>query len=533
MTDEPNDNTAPADDEEEQKDPLTRWIAVSLAAIALLGAGLGILQTNASVNESNTARETTRAAVGALRANVVEGAGQGLEQSIDAETASLLRQQAFVVRSAERNGDAAPPVDFSELSEATEDASGELPGARTQEELDRLAFETEQLTLTQETLAETRVTWNDRSTQYTTAIAILAVALFLTGFSLALKGLRRRVFYALGIAVALGSIGFAAYVYSLDVPETPEQAINTTARGVVESSNQRYERAVELYTEAIEIDGDFASPYTSRAVASVLGANPDFLATGAVTADVESFREAADDLLTARDLAENPDFLTLTLLSLLAFYAGQYDASVTAADDAIGINPVVPDVYLLRSAAEVGRGDAEAAERSLADGLELLSGADPSERTRALAANYITYLEYVVAAEPDQAELALGLEEQILALETGFTLGSEPSLTAPARGSVAVENLRYADGRLQLRLEWRNLPADTQLTAVAFERPTEGGPWVQPNEAALFRTVSGTGQEVVNAPLERACKPTEVRVDVYLNGVRVESATGPGVAQTC
>ena len=66
---EPQQPPEPAEPEEE-RDPLKRRIAVTLAVVVLLGGGLAILQTDASVQESNTARETTRVAVRALRANV-------------------------------------------------------------------------------------------------------------------------------------------------------------------------------------------------------------------------------------------------------------------------------------------------------------------------------------------------------------------------------------------------------------------------------------------------------------------------------
>ena len=88
-------------------------------------------------------------------------------------------------------------------------------------------------------------------------------------------------------------------------------------------------------------------------------------------------------------------------------------------------------------------------------------------------------------------------------------------------------------GKLRLKLRWTGLPPKTALTAIVFERPTPDGPWVQPRDLALFRTVSGSGEEAFSVPLARACTPTEVRVDVYLDGARVESVTGPGGAPTC
>lgn len=509
-----------------------RWIAISLAAIVVTGAALGLFQTDASVNESNTARETTRTAVGALRAGVLESDGRELERDIEAESGAFRREQESVVRRAESAGASAPPLTIEALQGMVEPGS-DLPRARTTEELRALTFDAERLSLRQAALAETRVTWNDRSTQYTTAIAMLAVALFLTGFSLVLRGARRTLFYLLGVAFALTTLGWAGYIYSLPIPMTPDDAIAATARGIVDAGEGRQERAIAGFTQAIEIDGDYETPYSRRAIATVLQANPDFRETGAVTGGGSVLEEAVADSRRALELGGDRDFLDFAFLSLLGLYSGEYDDAVAASDTAIAINGEVPDVRLARSAAEVGRGDGAAARASLEGALRLLSGSDPSERTRGLAAQYVTYLEQVIAASPERIALARELERRIIELETRFNLERPLSGAVPARGAVAVEGLRYADGELGLRLRWQDLPPDTALTAIGFERPARDGPWVQPRDLALFLTVAGSGEQTISVPLERACTPTRVRVDVYLDGGLADSVTGPGGAPSC
>ena len=273
---EPADKATPATGAEEggdeSKGVLGRWIAVSLAAIAFLGAGIAILQTDAGVNESNTARETTRAAVGALRAGVNSEAAVLLDLDLDAKGSALEREQRFLAR---QYGEIARSLSLTQLR-ALLPEGGELPRARTKQELQRLQLEGEQASLTQSALAETRVTWNDRSTQYTTAIAVLAFALFLVGFSLVLGGSRRVVFYALGMAVALLVVVSAVYINRLPIPETSNAAINATARGTIASSRGDQEAAVRQFDKAIEEDDDYFEPYSRRAVARALAVNPDF-----------------------------------------------------------------------------------------------------------------------------------------------------------------------------------------------------------------------------------------------------------------
>ena len=509
--------------DEDSGDRLSRWIPVTLAAIVLFGAALAIFQTRASTNESNTARETTRAAVGSLRGGVDENAAMRLEEDIAAERNSLVLRRPF--------------ASLSEPEAVTSSALARARAAvrveRAEQEIDKLSFNAERDSLKQAALAETRVTWNDRSTQYTTVIAVLAVALFLVGFSLAVKGRRRAAFYGLGLAVALLVVVWAAWIFSLSIPETSDEAIAATARGSVAVNGERYAQALAEYDRAVESDGDYAPAYTGRATARILADNPDLQRTGAVTGGSEEAAVAVADLRQALEVGADSDLLTFGILSLAAFYAGEYDRSVEAADEALVINDQVPDIWLLRSAAEVGRGDVAEARSSFLSGTQLLADAEPSRRTRDLVATYITYLEWLIANEPAVAEDAARLERQVVARETEFTLGREVSRTPPARGTVSIEGLRYRDGKLQMQIVWRDMPADTVLTALEFERPLRGGAWAQPPGAALFVTVSGSGRRVIAAPIERSCTPTEVRLDVYLNGAFAESATGPGDAPTC
>ena len=82
---------------------------------------------------------------------------------------------------------------------------------------------------------------------------------------------------------------------------------------------------------------------------------------------------------------------------------GEYEGPIRAAIEAIAINDQIPDYLFAKSAAEVGLGDEDAATASLDGALDLLSGSDPSERTRGLVAEYLTYLEQVVHSTPERA----------------------------------------------------------------------------------------------------------------------------------
>lgn len=528
---EPPDGAEEATDEKPEL--LKPWVAISLAAIALLGAGLAVLQTDASTSESNTARETTRTAVGAQSASVIEGSVERLESDLEGERGSIPFRQPFLQGSGDLLAAGGGQTSAAERRREIQAAQDELPAERTEEALRGLQLNTATLSLKQAALAETRGTWNDRSTQYTTVIAVLAVALFLVGFALVVGGPLRPVFYALGIGVALVCLGWGAYIYSLSIPDTPDGAIEATARGQVLTGEGNFDGAVISFDGAVDVDGEYAPAFAGRAIAKVLAANPDFLVTGAVTEeDFGAAQGAIDDAVQALELNDR-DSVTLTVLALIAFYAGVYEQSIEAADRAIEINDQVPDTWLIKSASQLALGDRAAADESLQAGFGLLSDAEPSPRTRDLVSTYIDYMEWLIAEGSESSSDAEELEQQIVGGETGFTLGRELGDEAPARGTARATGVRYEDGRLKVTIAWNNLPAGTALTAIGFERAIEGGAWSQPTDSALFRNVGGSGRQVVDAPLARTCEPTEVRVDLYLDGARVQTVTGPGVAATC
>ncbi len=512
---------------------LKSLIAVSLSVAVVLGGLLAVLQTQASANEANSARETTRTAVRAMSAGVASNTLLGVRDEVQAEHDFLPFRRPLIARSPGLGDAAGIPTDPATTASDLR-AAQVLPSRQLLAELGPLRLEAERQLLKQQALATTRITWNTRSTQYTTVLAVLAAALFLIGFGLVVEGSIRRVTYALGLAIAVFVACWGAWVYHLPIPSTPDGAIAAAASGAVLTGDGDFTGAIAAYDRAIAAHEDFATAYTGRARARLLAANPDYPITRAFT-DSKGVASAAGvrDAERALELNGNRDLLAQAIVGLVAFYDARYRQAITASDDAIAINAQVPDVWLLKSAAQVGLGDVAGATSSLDTALGLLKGADPSARTRLLAASYLSYLASVEHKRPEHAAEARRLANRVVTTETAFTLGRTLSGTLPASGTVSVSGLRYASGRLSLRISWRGLPSGTALGAVAYERPHPDGAWTQPPDLALFAVIGGTGERVISVPLTRVCAPTAVRADVYLNGAPASSTLGPGVAATC
>jgi tetratricopeptide (TPR) repeat protein len=532
LDDEKTDDLAPAT-EPERRDRFMPEIAISLALLVVLGAGLAILQVQASANESNTARATTRVAVQAMRANVVAATVAGLAPQLDAERAFLAFRRPLTPGAPSLAAAVGIPTSKARTDGSLRVAQQAVPDLGAGKLLPELQTDAERLTLKQRALAKTRVTWNDRSTQYTTVIAVLAIAIFLVGFGLVVGGSIRGSAYTLGVAVGLFAAAWAVRIYSLPIPSTPEKAITATARGAVLTGNGDFRAALAQYDAAVRTAGDYAAAYSGRARARLLAANPDYPVTRAVT-DLTG-RSVAEALLDARKAHEldSRDILATSLLALTSFYDGDYEKARSATSAAIEINPKVPDLWLLRSATDVALGDQPAASAALARALGLLKTAEPSQQTRLLASTYLSYMAWLERYDPAHAAGARKLANRVVSVETAFTLGRALPKHAPATGTVSVTRLRFVQGKLMLRLRWARLPAGTALTGIAYEQPLPRGAWTQPPDLALFATVAGSGERTIAVPLRRACKPTSVRVDVFLNGMPTLSRIGPGVPATC
>ncbi len=513
---------------------LKRNIAVSLAALVLVGTGVAILQVDAGSHESNSARQTTRTAVQAMRAGVVADTVAGLEPVLQAERDFLPYRRPLDAGEPSLAAAAGLPASPQATNGSLRIATQDIPDLGVAPLLARLQFEAEQLTLKQRALATTRITWNDRSTQYTTVIAVLAVALFLVGFALAADGPVRRASFTLGIAVGIFVVLWAAWIYHLPIPSTPDPAINAAARGAVATNDGDYRAAIGDYDRALAADDGYATAYAGRSRARLLAANPDYAVTRAVVdASSRSISGAIDDAHRALAL-DHGDIVSATLLALTSFYRGDYESAASASADALSINPKVPDLWLLESAIDLARGDQAQAVASLDHALSLLRGSAPSQQTRLLASTYLSYLAWIERHTPARASQARGLADRLVSIETRFTLDRASLPPAPPKtGTATVRGLRYANGRLEAALRWRNLPAGTTLSAIGYERAVAGGAWTQPAAVALFASVAGSGERRIALALQRVCKPTRVRVDIYLNGQRTSTQTGPGVAPTC
>jgi tetratricopeptide (TPR) repeat protein len=520
----------PPDGADDEDAPYKRRVGVLLAGLAVLGAWIGILHINAATNESNTARQTTRIAVEAQASAVVEQTVLRLVEQVELEADTLGLRPTFTGDASEIPGldDTAAQARLSEAQQEITQVLRRNPG--TLHELKRTA---RRRSLTQAALTETRITWNARASQYETVLTTLGIAIFLVGFTLVLSRRIRPPILVPGVALALYCFGWAVHIYLKPIPSTAPAAIDSTAQGEVLFSEGQVTGAIAAFDDAIAVQDDYLTPYEDRSIAHFVAANPDFFTTGAIT-DTESpeFVAALDDATEALDLGGDQSVVTMVVSGVLAFADGDYDTAVRRLTAASELNDQTPGALLYLSAAETARGNGDAADRWRDRAVALLSETEPSDRNRQLAAAYYTALEWVAYDVPEQADAARAQRDELVELETSFVSGERVSGTAPDEVTLTINDIVVGDDTVDFDLAVDGVGADDTVTLLAYERPVPDGPWVQPPTLSYIGPLVAPGSA---PPLqaERACRPTEFRVDLYVNGAPADSATSPGVEPTC
>ncbi len=487
----------PADDGEHDDETTSHFkksVAMLLAALAILGGAIAVLETFASTSESRAARETTRTAVSGLAAQVDANA----LQRVSAELAAT-----------------------PELRERAQAETAALRLEATAQDLRRSA------------LTETRIGWNSRASQFGTVVTVLAIAVFLAGFALVVHTRIRIPVVVPGILLGLVCAGWAVHIHLRGVPETADASIDATAAGLMAMERGDYAEAGASFDDAIRFDDDYAPAYEGRGVSTFLEANPDFFAVGSVLDDSESVRASAQaDLERALDVGPDHNLYAQTLIGVLDLYGPDPAAATGALDQALRLDPSAPELWFAHAAARTAAGDIDAAESSLASGLDLLDQRRPSDSTRQLAAEAVTSFEWVRVFGTDP-ESATRLARRIVSLEASFVAGRELRPERADAATFVVDRASFGDGRLDLDVRL-DVSDDTVLSALVYERAVPDGPWAQSPELGLVTIVAGAERIDESIVVDRACLPVEFRLDLHAEGVVVEQVLVEGAPErTC
>jgi tetratricopeptide (TPR) repeat protein len=162
---------------------------------------------------------------------------------------------------------------------------------------------------------------------FAVSFTMLAIAVFLFGYSLTPHGRPRRRLFA-GTASAFVVVAATyAIVTTLKAPtEPPKAAAEAYAAGQVAADSSHPAQAVEHFTKAIKLDPGFADAYVGRADAAFLASAPQALGSGASVTTSDALEKVIADERKARSLGvRDPLFYAELGSDLLALGLHNHD----------------------------------------------------------------------------------------------------------------------------------------------------------------------------------------------------------------
>jgi hypothetical protein len=314
----PDFNLPSADD---LVDSFARRIAVAIAVATFLAAIVGFLQHQASTENGAAALRAQRYAIeatGALvlsqeRARVaVDAWATSLEQRVQAANLSQVLMYAPEPEKARLE---VRRLGWISLAERTEQLSGIRRDSPDGPDLDptfpsRLLVsssrEAIRLEALQDAANEVGGLWSNQATAYTAVLAILAVALYLLGFSLTISVRRaKRLFAVAGVVL----IAVAGTWTGTQVASSPRASADEAAAAYADGTvalrtafdQSGLETAVRELTRAIELRPSFARAYLARSSARFRLGSPQQEGFLSVISD-EALAASSDDLARAYEL---------------------------------------------------------------------------------------------------------------------------------------------------------------------------------------------------------------------------------------
>src|SRR3954454_23996201 len=140
-------------------------------------------------------------------------------------------------------------------------------------------------------------------TKFAVSFTMLAIAVFLFGYSLTPHGRPRRRLFAGTASIFVVVAATNALAVSLNPPrEPPKAAAEAYAEGQVAADSSKPEEAAGHFTKAIELDNGFADAYIGRAEAQFLEAAPQALGSGSGVTTPEALEKVIADERKARSL---------------------------------------------------------------------------------------------------------------------------------------------------------------------------------------------------------------------------------------
>ncbi len=549
-------------------DSFTRRVAVAIAVATFLAAIVGFLQHQASTENGAAALRAQRHAIEATgslvltqeRARVaVDAWATSLEQRVQAAN---LSQELLYVPESETARLEVRRLAWISLAERTEQLSGirrDSPDGPDQDPtfpsrlLVSSSREAIRLEALQDAANEVGGLWSNQATVYTAVLAILAVALYLLGFSLTI-GVRRakRLFAVAGVGLIVVAGAWTGTQVASSPRASADEAAAAYAEGMVALGTafdrSGLETAVRELTRAIDLRPTFARAYLARSGAQFQLGSPQQEGFLSVISD-EALAASSDDLARAYELGLD-DSALLADLGFQRFLQGlkggdaaRLAESIDFSTRAIARKDNDPVPYFNLGVALLAAGRADEARAAYANGIARAIYVDLAAGT--LREAPYTEMTYVAGALTDLGILAARRADLQAAVdELRSTIVG--SVARRAIGAAGTTGATVTVGRLAADVfpslvQWRgdvaNLDDAADTLSVVWSRKDPGGTdWaVLPEVSSLDVTPTenvdpsrGTHFDIsryIGATVPPRCLPDGTyRVELFVDGRPVGTA---------
>ena len=548
-------------------DRLTAVVAIVIAFTTFVAAVAGFLQADTAQSAGNRRGDAEQLALQALAsaqssretAQVeLETFHLWLEQRTQAGNALLaslysssdpVRQNALLLEQQRWETIAAATLKQSQL-EPTSEFGPENDPRFPQRYLSAATGESLRLNALQDAANEEASSLDVRAAAYTAVLAMLAVALYLFGLTLAVTGRWRRLgFFTVGMGMLGVSLLWIAQAALLPPHETNDEAAAEYAAGKVAATTAfdaaGFRQAEQHYARAIELRPTFARAYSDRAAVTFQAASPQ--RSGFISiAPPEALARSAADLRSALGLGlENAP--TLGDLGFYLFAEGVQSADIDILNQsidytrrAITLDPTEPIYRYNLGAALAASGRFDEARAAYQEAVRVTIYVDPQNNVlrqepnieESWLAGALTDLEIVnrYGLQLQQQTGLAGFEAQITSLKehiVGRVVAESPD--APPVSPAAFADI--TPSIFPAELQWQGTvtdydPARDTISAQWYHNDPEGHGWAvipevsltqKPTiqvDGSLFQLTPYTGRVV---PVD--CLPTgSYRVELYVNG---------------
>ena len=497
-------SSAKAFDEERFK----RLIALVIALVTLITAGIALLQSDASARDDRANRDTKRYATEAMGRKVSGDARVNFDYNSAYQSWYELDTLAS---SATSRGDEAAATRYTKLRDEMTSLSPLLAAPYfnpTQGQPDTARYESdvylvEITALNEKFVAASAVkdAWDAKANGYVFHLTLLAVALFLFGLSITIaNSFTRWIFAGVGTVVAVAATSMAITTWLQPVPDLRDRgnAIDAYAHGVGLAHQERWEPAIAAYGEALQVMPNYINVYVARAQAY---------------AQQNNYQQAIADYERAR--AEGSESASVAGELAWAYHLqGRFDDAANMNRTALTTNPNELWIQFDLGLSLLASGQVDAAKAEYAKGMDF--AAKQVADARAAGQEVPSFLWWSLD------DGALSIESLLVTLESGTDTPlrdkrADPKVVAPA-GQALSDQLKS----MAVALEFTGKPPEGSTTAkiTPFQFSTSGkDDQGNPSDPVIADSFpQGTDEVLVTFDYESMLDGQEVLFKVYIDG---------------